>query len=195
MGVVIFADQRLVRIFGLIADISIALFVGADAVCTNLILIAGLAGAAVNPTCRVVLGIGTLTRQRIQAIPGLALFGFTSCIPACARLPSRKGCAIDFRCAAFCSGIRDTFSILQMGIVLAGFGLAFTLHTNPFFCIFKGIAVDRAGRLTVGAGCGRISLTFGIVRQMVSDGARCNSAYSPLTNTGRGVFGRITVDT
>jgi hypothetical protein len=58
-----------------------------------------------------------------------------------------------------------------MGFVLACFGLAFALHTNPFFCIFKGIAIDRAGRLTVGAGYGRISLTFGIVRQMVSDGA------------------------
>lgn len=82
-----------------------------------------------------------------------------------------------------------------MGIVLTFRGLAFALQTNPFFCIFKGIAVDRAGRLTVGAGCGRISLTFGIVRQMVSDGARCNFACALQANTGRGVIGRITVDT
>lgn len=82
-----------------------------------------------------------------------------------------------------------------MGIVLTYYGQAFALHTNSFFCIFKGIAVDRAGRLTVGAGCGRICLTFGIVREMVSDGARCNSACAPLANTGRGVFDRVAVHT
>ena len=82
-----------------------------------------------------------------------------------------------------------------MGIVLAFRGLAFALQTNPFFCKFKCIAVDRAGRLTVGTGCGRISLTFGIVRQMESNGARSNSACALHANTDRGVIGRITVDT
>ena len=102
VGVIIFADQRLAGIFGLIADIPLAQF-SANAVCTNLLLIAGLADAAVNPACRVVLGTSTLPRQRIQTITRLALFDFTSCIFTHARLPSSNSSAIDFRCTTICN--------------------------------------------------------------------------------------------
>lgn len=88
MDIVIFADQRFVRIFGLIADISIAQFECADAVCTNLLLIAGLAGITVNPACIIVLCIGTLTRQCIQAETALTGCGDTSCILTCPCFPA-----------------------------------------------------------------------------------------------------------
>ena len=72
-----------------------------------------------------------------------------------------------------------------MGIALAFRGFAYSFLTNPFFCIFKGIAVDRAGRLTVGTG--RIAVNFAVafVRKMKSSNTGCNDARSILTNTGR----------
>ena len=82
-----------------------------------------------------------------------------------------------------------------MGIVLTFRGLAFALQANAFFCIFKGIAVDRAGRLTVGTGFGTVFLTCAIVCKMITGNAGGNDARTVLANACRGMVCRIAVQT
>ena len=80
-----------------------------------------------------------------------------------------------------------------MGFVLALRGSADSFVTNPFFCIFKGIAVDRAGRLTVGTGFGTVFLTCAIVCKMITSNAGGDDARTVLANACRGIVCRIAV--
>ncbi len=80
-----------------------------------------------------------------------------------------------------------------MGIVLAFRGLAFGFHADSGFCIVKGIAVDRAGRLTVGTGFGTVHLTCAFVREMITGNTGGDDAQTVLADACRGMVGCVAV--
>ena len=80
-----------------------------------------------------------------------------------------------------------------MGIVLAFRGFAHALLTNPRFCIFECIAVDRAGRLTVGTCRIAVCLTCAFVREMITGNTGGDDAQTVLADACRGMVGCVAV--
>ena len=89
MGIVILTKILCVSPGWLLADIAGTLFCFTCSGGTELLDGTGLAGIAIESTCRAALGIGALTLQRIQAETALTGCGDTfsvltcPCIPAC----------------------------------------------------------------------------------------------------------------
>lgn len=83
-----------------------------------------------------------------------------------------------------------------MGVGLARRGLAYAFFTNSRLGILvNGIAVDRSGCLSIGAGRCAVQFTLAFVCEMITGGTSRNDARSVLANTSRGMGCRVTVQT
>ena len=80
-----------------------------------------------------------------------------------------------------------------MGVCLARRGLAHAFLTNARLGIVKRIAVDRSGRLSIGAGRCAVDFALAFVCEMISGCTGRNHARTALANARRGVVCRVTV--
>ena len=83
-----------------------------------------------------------------------------------------------------------------MGVGLARRGLAYAFFTNSRLGILvNGIAVDRSGCLSIGAGRCAVQFTLAFVCEMITGCTSRNDARSVQANTSRGMGCRVTVQT
>ncbi len=82
-----------------------------------------------------------------------------------------------------------------MGIGLAFRGFAYSFLTNASLGIAKRIAVDRSGRIPIGTSRGTVDFTCALVCEMKTCDTRGDDTRSVLTDAGRSVVCRVTVQT